>query len=282
MFINRTLFAIILMIFGALVLAIQNSIVKFLSAVYPIWEIIFFRGLSGTIIGIFLIYIFGVKYLQSKKIFIHLIRAFSAVLCIVFFFFGLKFLLFAENQALLHTAPIIATILAMPLLGEKIKLKNLLAIILGFIGILIILNPSGKIFNLYSLLPLASAFFMATTYISTRYLMETESSITVIFYYSIALFITSLFFIPKNFIIPNYFDLSALFFLGILGSIGHFFLSQAAKFAEVRIVSPFEYSGFIFVSFLGYFFFNEIPSIKLFLGAFFIIISGTYIIYINR
>ena len=279
---NKTLTAIIFMIAGALVLAIQNTLVKGLSFFYPIWEIVFFRGLSGTIIAFILLLFFGFTKLTTTKPLVHLIRAFSSVFCIVFFFFGLKYLLFAENQALLHTAPIIATLLALPFLGEKIKLKNLLAIFFGFIGIIIIIKPSYSLFNFYALLPLASAFFMATAYIATRYLMDTESSVTVIFYYSIALLFTSIFFLPNNFIFPDLSHLTVLFSLGIFGSLGHYFLSQAAKFAEVRIITPFEYTGFIFVALIGYLFFNEIPSLRVILGALCIIFSGSYIIYKTR
>ena len=279
---NKTLTAIIFMIMGALVLAIQNSLVKALSFFYSIWEIVFFRGLSGTIIALFLLLFFGFVKLTTTKPLVHLIRAFSSVFCIVFFYFGLKYLLFAENQALLHTAPIIATLLALPFLGEKINLGNLLAIFFGFIGIIIIIKPSYNLFNIYALLPLASAFFMASAYIATRYLMDTESSVTVIFYYSIALLFTSIFFLPNNFIFPDFSHLPLLFSLGIFGSLGHYFLSQAAKFAEVRIITPFEYSGFIFVAVIGYLFFNEIPSLRVILGALCIILSGSYIIYKTR
>ena len=279
---NKTITAIIFMIMGALVLAIQNSLVKTLSVFYSIWEIVFFRALSGTIIAILLLCFFGWNKLITTKPIVHLIRAFSSVLCVVLFFFGLKYLLFAENQALLHTAPIIATILALPFLGEKIKLTNLLAIFFGFIGIMIIVKPSFSLFNLYALLPLGSAFFMATAYIATRYLMDTESSVTVIFYYSIALLFTSLLFLPNNFIFPEVSHLTLLFSLGVIGSLGHYFLSQAAKYGEVRIISPFEYTGFIFVALIGYLFFNEIPSLRVVLGALCIILSGSYIIYKTR
>ena len=270
------------MIMGALVLAIQNSLVKTLSVFYSIWEIVFFRALSGTIIAILLLCLFGWNKIITTKPIVHLIRAFSSVLCVVLFFFGLKYLLFAENQALLHTAPIIATILALPFLGEKIKLTNLLAIFFGFIGIMIIVKPSFSLFNLYTLLPLGSAFFMATAYIATRYLMDTESSVAVIFYYSIVLLFTSLLFLPNNFIFPEVSHLTLLFSLGVIGSLGHYFLSQAAKYGEVRIISPFEYTGFIFVAVIGYLFFNEIPSLRVVLGALCIILSGSYIIYKTR
>ena len=150
---------------------------------------------------------------------------------------------------------------------------------IGFIGTLIILTPGTNLFNIYSLIPLASAFFMASAYLATRYLMSTESSISIIFYYSFAILFTSLFFFPSNFIMPNLLELILLTLTGVIGSLGHFFLSQAAKNAEVMVVTPFEYSSFIFVKLLAYIFYNQIPDITIYVGAIFIIISGIYIVY---
>ena len=120
---------------------------------------------------------------------------------------------------------------------------------------------------------------MACAYLSTRYLMTTESSVAIIFYYSIALFFTSMCFFPDNFILPSKIELVPLIGLGIFGSLGHYLLSQAAKNAEVMVITPFEYSSFVFVSLLGYIFFNEVPDISVYVGTIFIVISGIYIVY---
>jgi len=109
--------------------------------------------------------------------------------------------------------------------------------------------------------------------------MSTESSVAIIFYYSIALLLTSLIFFPKDFIMPNSSEIFPLFLTGIIGSLGHYFLSLAAKNAEVIVVTPFEYSSFIFVTILAYIFYNQIPDISIYIGALFIIISGIYIVY---
>ena len=124
-----------------------------------------------------------------------------------------------------------------------------------------------------------SAIFMASVYLSTRSLMNTESSVAIIFYYSLTLFITSLFFFPKDFILPNFPQLMLLISLGIMGSFGHYFMSQAAKFADVVVISPFEYSSFIFVGVMGYYFYDEVPGIHIILGGLLIILSGIYIAY---
>ena len=276
---NRSILGIIFMIAGTFSLGSNDILVKGLSFDFPIWEIVFFRALSGVIISIFLIIFFGYSRLKTKKPVAHLIRAFSSVGCVVLFFFGIKFLLLSENQAIFHTAPIIASLLAIPVLGEKFGFHRMTAILIGFLGTLIILKPGTGLFDIYSLIPLASAFFMASAYLATRYLMSTESSIAIIFYYSVALLFTSLFFFPSNFIIPNLLETILLSLTGVIGSLGHFFLSQAAKNAEVMVVTPFEYTSFIFVTVLAYFFYNQIPDITIYIGAIFIVISGIYIVY---
>ena len=276
---NNIILGIIFMTLAMLCLSVNDVLVKGLSSTYPIWEIIFFRALSGVIISVVLIFFFGWHKLKTKKPVGHLVRAFSSVGCVVFYFFGLKYLLLSENVAIVHSAPILATILAVPILGEKIGFHRVAAILLGFIGVLIIVKPGSDLFKIESLFPLLAAFFMAISYLSTRFLMSTESSVAIIFYYSFALLITSLIFFPIDFIIPSIFNLIPLMALGIMGSLGHYFMSQAAKSAEVVIITPFEYTSFIFLGIMGYFFYNEVPTSSVFIGAFLIVLSGTYIVY---
>jgi len=226
-----------------------------------------------------LIFFFGWQTLKTKKPLGHLIRAFSSVACVVFYFFGLKYLMLSENVAIVHSAPILATLLAVPILGEKLGLQRMAAIMLGFIGVLIIVKPGSDLFKTESLFPLAAAFFMAVSYLATRFLMSTESSVAIIFYYSFALLITSLIFFPNHFIIPSLFNLIPLISLGIMGSLGHYFMAQAAKSAEVVVITPFEYTSFIFLGFMGYFFYNEVPGVSVLIGMLLIVLSGIYIVY---
>ena len=276
---NNNLLGIILMILGMFCLSVNDVNVKGLNNYFPVWEIIFFRAFSGLIVSFILIGYFGFNKIKTKKPVRHFIRAFSAVGCVVFYFFGLKYLYLSENVAIVHSAPILAAVLAVPILGEKLGIKRSTAIVLGFIGVIIIVKPGSNFFKLVSLLPFISAIFMAAVYLSTRSLMNTESSVAIIFYYSVALLITSLFFFPKDFVLPSLVQLISLMSLGIVGSFGHFFLSQAAKFADVVVISPFEYSSFIFVGIMGYYFYDEVPGISIILGGLLIILSGVYIAY---
>ncbi|MDC0624892.1 DMT family transporter [Alphaproteobacteria bacterium] len=279
---NKNLLGILLMTLGMFSLSINDIIYKNLTMNFPVWEAVFFRAFSGSIISLYLVYHSGINSIKTKKPVRHFIRAFSAVGCVVLYIFGIKYLLLSENIAIAHSAPIIAALLAVPILGEKIGIHRILAIIIGFVGVLVIIKPGTDLFQLKSLLPIGSALFMASVYLTTRSLMNTESSTSIVFYYSFALLFTSLIFFPSDFIIPDTFNLILALSLGIMGSMGHYFMSQAARHADVAVTSPFEYSSFIFVGLMGYFFFYEIPSNSVIIGGILIIISGVYVAYRER
>jgi len=279
---NKNLLGILLMTLGMFSLSINDIIYKNLTMNFPVWEAVFFRAFSGSIISLYLVFHSGINSIKTKKPVRHFVRAFSAVGCVVLYIFGIKYLLLSENIAIAHSAPIIAALLAVPILGEKIGIHRILAIIIGFVGVLVIIKPGTDLFQLKSLLPIGSALFMASVYLTTRSLMNTESSTSIVFYYSFALLITSLIFFPSDFIIPDTFNLILALSLGIMGSMGHFFMSQAARHADVAVTSPFEYSSFIFVGLMGYFFFYEIPSNSVIIGGVLIIISGVYVAYRER
>lgn len=279
---NKNLLGILLMTLGMFSLSINDIIYKNLTMNFPVWEAVFFRAFSGSIISLYLVYHSGINSIKTKKPVRHFVRAFSAVGCVVLYIFGIKYLLLSENIAIAHSAPIIAALLAVPILGEKIGIHRILAIIIGFVGVLVIIKPGTDLFQLKSLLPIGSALFMASVYLTTRSLMNTESSTSIVFYYSFALLFTSLIFFPSDFIIPDTFNLILALSLGIMGSMGHFFMSQAARHADVAVTSPFEYSSFIFVGLMGYFFFYEIPSNSVIIGGVLIIISGVYVAYRER
>ena len=279
---NRNLLGISLMTLGMFSLSINDIIYKNLTMNFPVWEAVFFRAFSGSIISLYLVYHSGIRSIKTKKPIRHFVRAFSAVGCVVLYIFGIKYLLLSENIAIAHSAPIIAALLAVPILGEKIGFHRILAIIIGFIGVLVIIKPGTDLFQLKSLLPIGSALFMASVYLTTRSLMNTETSTSIVSYYSFALLFTSIVFFPSDFVIPDTFNLILALSLGIMGSMGHYFMSQAAKHADVAVTSPFEYSSFIFVGVMGYIFFYEIPSHSVVLGGMLIILSGVYVAYRER
>jgi drug/metabolite transporter (DMT)-like permease len=278
----KNILGISFMILAMFSLSINDITYKYFTYDFPVWEAIFFRALSGSIVSIFLVYKSGISSIKTKKPIRHFVRATSAVGCVVLYVYGIKFLQLSENIAISHSAPIIAALLAVPLLSEKLGIHRISAILIGFIGVLIIVKPGTDLFHLKSLIPIGSAIFMAISYLATRSIMSTDSSTSIVFYYSFALLFTSIIFFPADFIFPKNLDLLLALSLGLMGSAGHYFISLAAKNADVAITSPFEYSSFIFVGIMGYIFFSEIPTKSVIIGSIFIIFSGIYIAYRER
>ena len=120
---NKKLLGILLMTLGMFCLSVNDMTYKNLTMNFPVWEAIFFRAFSGSIISLFLVYHSGIVSLKTKKPIRHFVRAFSAVGCVVLYIFGIKYLLLSENIAIAHSAPIIAALLAVPILGEKLGLS---------------------------------------------------------------------------------------------------------------------------------------------------------------
>ena len=127
------------MTLGMLCLSINDVVVKGLNLHFPVWEVVFFRALSGVIVSIGLVIIFGLKSIITEKPIRHFIRAFSAVGCVVFYFFGLKYLPLTENIAIVHSAPILAALLAVPILNEKLGMHRIFAIIIGLVLMRVVL-----------------------------------------------------------------------------------------------------------------------------------------------
>ena len=142
--INKNLLGIMFMSIAMFSLSVNDIIYKNLTLNFPVWEAVFFRALSGVIISFILIYFSGFQSLKTKKPVRHFVRAFSAVGCVVLYIFGIKFLLLSENIAIAHSAPIVAALLAVPILGEKIGFQRTLAIFIGFVGVLIIIKPGTR------------------------------------------------------------------------------------------------------------------------------------------
>ena len=165
---NKNIMGIIFMTLGMFCLSVNDVSVKGLNIFFPVWEVIFFRAFSGILVSFGLIFVFGWRSLKTKKPIRHFVRATAAVGCVVLYIYGIKFLPLSENIAISHSAPIIAALLAVPLLSEKLGIHRMSAILVGFIGVLIIVKPGTDLFHLKSLIPIGSAIFMAIGYLATR------------------------------------------------------------------------------------------------------------------
>ncbi len=257
--------------------SIMDLIVKW-SENYPIGEVLFFRGFCGMIPIFFLIpkerYF---NFYKTNRPFLHFKRCVSGLVAIVAIFIALRNLPLATVVSITFAAPIFTTIMSIFFLSEKVGLYRWLAVLVGFIGILIISEPGFSSFNFYYIYPIIFCLGLSYVAIAIKQLSSTEPVWLIGLYFSFSIMIMSFFTLPQGWIMPNLKDLFLLCMVGILGGLANLWLTQSYKFAEVSLVTPLKYLALLFAIFFGYVFWNETPTIKTLLGAALVIISSIII-----
>ena len=257
--------------------SVMDIIVKW-SDNYPVGEVLFFRGLCGLIPLFFLIpkekYF---NFYKTNRRFLHFKRCASGLIAIVSIFIALRKLPLATVVSISFAAPVFTTIMSIYLLNEKVGLYRWLAVIVGFIGIIIISEPGFSSMNLYYLYPIVFCLGLSYVAIAIKQLSETEPVWLISFYFSLSIMILSFFTIPQGWLIPNIKDLLLLSLLGILGGLANLWLTQSYKFSDVSLVTPLKYLALIFAIFFGYIIWGEIPTYKTLIGSLLVIFSSIII-----
>ena len=257
--------------------SLMDAIVKWSDA-YPVGQVLFFRGLCGLIPILSLIPKDRYKdFYKTNRPILHLKRCLSGLIAIVAIFIALRKLPLATVVSISFAAPIFTTIFSIFFLNEKVGLFRWLAVIVGFIGIIIISEPGFSSLNIYYIYPIIFCLGLSYVAIAIKQLSSSEPIWLIGFYFSFSIMITSLFSISQGWIMPNLIDLILLSLVGILGGVANLLLTQAYKFAEVSLVTPLKYLALVFAIIFGYFIWNEIPTSKTLFGAGLVIISSLII-----
>ena len=162
-------------------------------------------------------------------------------------------------------------------LSEKIGKYRWLAVLIGFIGVIIITQPGISNLNFYYIYPIIFCLGLSYVAIAIRQLSKTEPVWLISLYFSVAITLLSLFTIPYGWIMPSLYDLTFLSFIGFFGGVANLWLSQSYKYSEVSLVTPLKYLALVFAIFFGYLIWGEIPTIKTLMGAGLVIISSLII-----
>ena len=257
--------------------SIMDLIVKW-SDSYPLGQVLFFRGFFGLVIYFFLIPRERLKnFYYTKRAGLHFLRCLFGLIALISIFIALRNLPLATVVSISFAAPIFTTIFSIFFLTEKVGFYRWLAVIVGFIGIVIISEPGFSSLNLYFIFPIIFCLGLSYVAIAIRQLSTTEPVWLIALNFSAAITIVSFFTIPFGWVMPNLKDLILLSFIGIFGGFANLWLSQSYKYSEVSLVTPLKYLALVFAIIFGYFIWNEIPSIKTLAGALLVIISSIII-----
>ena len=276
---NRTLLGILFMLLASSLFPVMNGLVQVLSERYTTEQIVWARSASHFV---FVLALFAPRYgtalvrtstpgWQIARSAVHL----GSMIC---FFTGVKYLPLAKASSISFLAPFFVALLAWPLLGERMTAGRMGAVIVAFLGAVIIIRPGTEVFHWASLFMLASALCYALYQILTRRVTRTDSAETTVVYS--ALVGTAVMSLVVPFVwtpIAGWADAALLASLGIIGGTAHYFVARAMAYAQANIVAPFGYWQLVGAVAVGYLISGYLPDAFTWIGAGIIVSAGVYI-----
>ena len=267
------------MLMATLVLACKHGMVRYLGGDLHPFVIAFYRNLFGLIAILPLVLKAGLSGLRTHHPQLMVLRSLSGVVAMLTWFYGLTKVPTAEATALSFTAAIFTALVAYILLGEKMKWHRWLAILGGFIGVIVVLQPNTENYNPYMLMILISCVFWGLSVTLVKLLTRTDSTISIVAWMSILLTIMSL---PPALFYWQWPDLDQFLLLGVMGvlaTIGHLGMTQALSLADTTAVMSIDFMRLIWAALIGIIFFSDAFDIYTWIGATIIFSSGLYIIF---
>jgi drug/metabolite transporter (DMT)-like permease len=260
---------------------IMNAFAKLLSENHSVIEIAFYRNLIASLPFLVLVFAFGrrqILVINSKPTLVGL-RAVLGTATLATTFTAYSLMPMADTTALLFTASLFVPVLSVVFLKERVGIYRWSAVVIGFLGVLIMLRPSGDVYTLGFAVALTAAFMQATLQIVLRYLGRFESPETISFYFFIVgTFVTGLI-LPFVAVAPTLDELPLLFGVGLSGAAAQWLLSTAFGNAPAAIVTVFNYSGIVWATLLGWMIWQDWPLPQVFAGAAIVIASNLLVIW---
>ena len=254
--------------------SLMDVLVKWSDA-YPVGQVLFFRGFCGIIPILFLIPRDRfLDFYKTTRPLLHFKRCLSGLIALVAIFIALRNLPLATVVSITFAAPIFTTIFSIFLLKEKVGLYRWLAVLVGFVGIIVITEPGFSSLNFYYIYPIIFCLGLSYVAIAIRKLSTTEPVWLISFFFSFSIAILGLLSLFQGWVMPNFLDLFLLSMVGILGGLANLWLSQSYKYSEVSLVTPLKYLALVFAIIFGYFIWSEVPTLKTLMGALLVILSS--------
>ena len=248
----------------------------------PLFQVVFFRNFFALIPLFFVIYFLKLKLSTINKYPLHLGRAVIGITAMSLFFISIRYVPLVEMQTISFSSVFFISILSVFFLGEKIGYRRIIAVIVGFIGVVIILNPGSAIFSNYSFLPLIASFFLSIAVIFLKKILLTNNNILSVWIFTAFCTVISLFFYDDTWIWPQNYDLIFMVASGFLGFIAQICLTKSFQMADASLLAPLDFSSVIWSFLIGYIFFQEFITLNVLFGGLIIIMSVSYIFYRER
>lgn len=255
-----------------------DTLLRTLYADYPLEMIVLVRNLVQVVALAMLVPVMGPQVIATRHRGIHALRGACMVLTTIFIVLALTHLPMAQAYSITFSTPLMATLMAALVLGERLARRQVLCVCAGLGGVVIVLDPRGFTIEAALIFPLAMAFFNACLYVLTRYAGRTEGAFTLVFWASLAAFLICLMGLPF-FAAPLPLTACLLLVLGgSVGTIAHLMIAAAFRLAPTVTVAPMLYTQIVWASLIGWLVFGEAPELNVVAGSMVIIASGVFLL----
>lgn len=275
----RPLMGILFMCMAGSLLPAMNGVAKLMSQGYASEQVVWARTVSHLV---FVLALFvpqtGWRILRTRRPGVQFLRSCLLIASTFLFFSAIRYVPIAQAASISFTAPLIVAILAGPMLGEKVTPARVLALIVGFVGVLVVIRPGAAVFQWASLLIVGSATSYAIYQILTRRVAGFDAPETSVVYSALVGSVLMSVVVPFSWKTPaSWTDGLLLASLGVLGGLAHYSMARAMTYAPANFLSPFTYWQMVGSVVVGYLMFSEVPDAYTWAGAGLIIAAGIYV-----
>ena len=284
---------------GLFLFSFQDMTIKSFSDRYSVLQIVFVRSFIATLLlCMYATLTHGAQIIIAKQSGLLLFKGFVYFFAFTFYYMAFPMLPVADVVAVTFLAPIIVTLLSIVLLKEQVGITLWFAVVAGFLGVLLVVGPEGKLYNIGTLFAFCCALTYGAGSVLTRFVTQGDPPVTIAIYsmfvitamsglcYLIVLWLglktginPSIDFLVREWVWVYGQDRWLLLFIGCIASVGFYLHGRAYLIAQASKVTPFEYSYVFYTVFLAYLFFDEVPSPTTLLGIAILVCAGLYIWY---
>lgn len=286
---HRPGFAILLKLSAIFLFTVMAALVKAVSDEVPPGEAVFFRSFFA--IPVILIWLAARKQLhyglKTENPRLHVLRGLVGTTAMGLTFAGLGMLPLPEVTAIGYAAPIFTVILAVFMLGERIRMIRISAVLLGVVGVLIMIWPRlGQSWEntatLGAVLVLIATLFRALVQIHIRKMVQSEHTAAITFYFSVTASALALLTIPFGWTWPSATAVTFMILSGLIGGVAQILVTSSFRFGPASMLAPFDYASMLFSIIIGYFWFSEVPTMMMLIGAALVILGNALVLWRER
>ena len=273
---ENALRGIVLLILATVLFSMSDAMAKYLSATLPAVEISWIRYGTFIVFAALLALPAGRRRLRVRSKLLQVIRGLMLVASAVLFILALPHLPLADAASIGFASPILITVLSVPMLHETVGIRRWAAVIVGFLGVLVVIRPGTGAFEPAALLVLGSSLAWAFATILTRRMAGADDAATTLLWSAVTGFVVLTILLPFQFVMPSFGAFALTLVLGIIASSGQYLMVLAYRHANASLLAPFSYSQLIWSTTLGYLVFGTFPDAWTGVGAAIIAASGLY------